>query len=261
MKRKFGLATQLLAGAVALAVNAPAGAAIANFTTGNGELFMNIADRTAGVSYTRDLGIRMNDFIASAGTARTFGPDALLTSTFGTTLAPNVRWNIMAGDNLTVGSSARYLTTTSATQSTINSMANQQLIDMQIVRNFVQGVNGADTNIALNVSKKFTTSDFSYFDPSIETWSGKTTFNSAADVGTAMPMYLMTTSVPGSPLGFDAFKKIVSTKLGTWDLAPNGTLSYSVAGAAPVPLPAAAWLMASGLVGLAGVARRRGGRA
>ena len=43
-------------------------------------------------------------------------------------------------------------------------------------------------------------------------------------------------------------------------LASNGDFTYSLAAAAgpsPVPLPAAAWLMGSGLVGIGGFIRRR----
>jgi hypothetical protein len=47
---------------------------------------------------------------------------------------------------------------------------------------------------------------------------------------------------------------------GFWFLSATGDLTYNIAsggGTAPVPLPAAIWLLGSGLLGMAGIARRR----
>ena len=57
------------------------------------------------------------------------------------------------------------------------------------------------------------------------------------------------TGFPDFPIEADA---IVTDTLGVWLLDANGNLSYSV-----VPLPAAAWLLLSGLFGFGAIARRR----
>lgn len=46
---------------------------------------------------------------------------------------------------------------------------------------------------------------------------------------------------------------------GFWFLSTSGDLTYNIAsaGTAPVPLPAAIWLLGSGLLGMAGIGRRR----
>jgi hypothetical protein len=48
-----------------------------------------------------------------------------------------------------------------------------------------------------------------------------------------------------------------ATGAATWTLSATGDLVYSAPGASAVPLPAAVWLLGSGLLGLAGVARRK----
>jgi hypothetical protein len=57
----------LVAAALLAAFGLTAHAAIAPGTSGNGELFFTIQDPEVKVSYTLDLGIRMNDFIGGEG--------------------------------------------------------------------------------------------------------------------------------------------------------------------------------------------------
>ena len=80
--------------------------------------------------------------------------------------------------------------------------------------------------------------------------------NFAGSVGSALGFYDVTTT--------SAHKDVVtpyanSTGAGYWFLSTSGDLTWNVptAGTAPVPLPAAVWLLGSGLLGMAGIARRR----
>ena len=88
-----------------------------------------------------------------------------------------------------------------------------------------------------------------------------TGWNNAGTLGQSLGFYSFT---PSSTSGF-----VQSTKaryenafgLAAWTLAADGSVNYSLAGepvvVPQVPVPAAAWLLGSGLLGLVGVARRR----
>lgn len=80
-------------------------AAIAPGTTGNGELFLNVVDETAKVSYTLDLGIQMDTFFTSAqdnsGYQRFWAVDSVNWSSFLALVSlPNLRWSVLAIDHL-----------------------------------------------------------------------------------------------------------------------------------------------------------------
>ena len=82
-------------------------------------------------------------------------------------------------------------------------------------------------------------------------------FSAATTVGNSLNFYdLAQTGVevfPGFPPGVNATDPAsVTDTLGVWLLDGSGNLSYNV-----IPLPAAAWLLLSGLFGFGAIARRR----
>jgi hypothetical protein len=218
----------------------------------------------------RDLGIRMDDFIAAGSTpgySQNFTADALLTATYGNLSNPNLLWNVAALDSTggTVLGGQRYLSTTNASVAQIGLTSNSLLtVGFKVVNDYVTATNGADLDFTTNKSSTATAADgYAYFGSGfMNNWQGKASFDSTAAVGDSLNFYKLQAT---TTFGLDKLSKNATGVVqfgnadgaASWTLASNGTLSYSAPAPAAVPLPAAVWLLGSGLIGMVGVARRK----
>ena len=278
---------KLIVAAVAFAAAGQASAAITTSAGGNGEMFLSAYDAAANKSYTRDLGITINDFlnagttapvagstytfdpaatpstapgnVATPGYKLTFGADSLLQSFMGAAgsgaLNSGIIWGIGAADSNGVH---RYLTTTNASATTLGSLNGGQLRTFRNVDVYLGAANALGTNFTgTNGSNTATPADgAAYFPTSFGTnWVGSANFDSTAAIGQNLNFFMLNTVGTGSttPITVTEYKNASGNAV--WNLASNGTLTYSAPSA--VPVPAAVWLLGSGLIGMVGVARRR----
>ncbi len=278
-----------LAVAVTLAVGVgQANAAIFDGTSGNGELFLAAYSPSLQVSYVRDLGIRLNDFRYNGTTAATAGTyafdpaatvpvtsggsvvangyslnflaDSLLVSSLGngTALASDVVWMIGALDTTGTGANGqRYLSTVNG--GVVGSLRNGQLTQFATVNGYLSGNNQLGTNPAPNLNGSATATPATlqtqaYFpNVPLDTWATWASFNAAGAVGEALPFFYLTpSSTSSTAVVTNVQYRTASTVDFAWTLNADGSLNY-----AAVPIPAAAWLFGSGLLGLIGIARRR----
>ncbi len=94
---------QIVAAALVAAASVPAMASIGAPLTGNGELFLVVWDQADAVSYTKDLGILMDDFLANSTTDRSFAlNDAFFTAFLGVagTTPSDLKFAVIAGDSV-----------------------------------------------------------------------------------------------------------------------------------------------------------------
>lgn len=184
MKHKLKLLVAATAMAAGLA--GQASAAILPSTSGNGELFLVAWSESLQRSYTRDLGIQMNDFltasnqgsatggtvapvagsyafnpsatpaigsgnVTTAGYSLTFQADALMMSWLGTgtTLASDVVWMVGAMDGVGTGQNGRrYLSTVSpgTTETTVETLTNSRLANFTTGDVLITNVNTMGTH-------------------------------------------------------------------------------------------------------------------
>jgi hypothetical protein len=251
---------KMIAAALAFAAAGNANALITDGSGGNGELFLTVWNQDAQISYTRDLNVTLNDFLAGValGSDWNFAADANMTSFLGMAGgSDNLLFAIGAMD--TTGTNTtdhhRYITTASVIDLG-NTVTNLNLKDL--------GTNGAqllaNSNGLLGGSDSLIVTDTAIiaYAGSAQwgtNWGGAFNGTSTANVGDSVGMYFLRQSTGAfaqrnNPSIYAALEFSGNPYTASLDAAGNLTVTA-------VPEPEAYALMLAGL-GLVGfMARRR----
>jgi hypothetical protein len=264
----------LIAGAALLASTAFADVTLPN--TGNGELVLFVRNVTTGATYGRGLGITLNqllrsDQIAADGSytrGKGVATNIVLTdiaadtnlSTFLNT-TDTFQWTLMGGavpspaTDVSLGAqrfvTASQLGVPQFPNSTNSNLSNYRNVNatMNTLNNSIAGTTPGDGGSAVGSAQWWAPT----LNPNPQTWYGIAGMQTTNPLGTtsAANFYLVASSGNGNT------NPVLLYSLGTVTLSSNGTLHFTPADVAAVPVPAAVWLLGSGLVGLAGIGRRR----
>jgi hypothetical protein len=262
----------ILAASAVLA--APAYAAIASGTSGNGELFLAVYDDN--LSFTLDLGARQDAFFVDAqkdtGYTKSWSlAGANWDSFIGQADTKALKWSVLASETTggTVKGGQRLFTTVkSGSEGLIGNMTNQGLtngIGSTQLGTFYSAVNQTGTHPPQNNfdihgnSVNLKSDGNAYFgvrNGNPPTLNGNAPFSSSNDVGVDSFFYYLTRSgaTQLNKVEIDQFDNAAFKGMFSFDADAGYTLTYSLQ---PVPEPGTYALMLLGLGGLVAAARRR----
>lgn len=262
--------------AIAAAMASLAGAARADLVTGNNpSLSLLVFNTVTRDYYVRDTGFLMNSFLPSsvttlsgdgsvtgdktpeaglllnAGNTTNFADASFSTWLTGQTAA-DVRWMISGADSsgTTTGVNVKRLITTSADAA--ETATNGQ------IDNYVGGANAGNLPALTGPFGLSMTSN-----PAPSSWDINFGLGASGlaslDQGVGLFYFARSTGTGSTTTLANGGRYGNSAGFATVTLASNGDLTYNLAAAdvAAVPVPAAAWLLGSGLMGLGGFVRRR----
>lgn len=228
----------------------------------SGGLYVTIWNPTTQVSLVEYLGLTLDQVLEpamtpDAGLVLNFGTIQGFTATFGTDVS-NLRYHVTAVDS-SGGAAARRAVTTAdqALGTTFGIDAGSVQVISNAGRDFFLSLQAACGASSPGGLRNPCSSTASGFYAGTQLWGdqlgGGLPVNAYGLVGTALQFYFLQ--------GVTDIGEIVNAALyqnangvGQWLLSAGGQLTYSISA---IPLPAAVWLLLSGLVGLGAVARRK----
>jgi hypothetical protein len=211
---------------------------------------LNAAGSVALASYAGDTGVSINTLLAASYSGTVLGSDANLAKLF-TAYAPGdiLEWGVMGAQG-TAGNTPQFLTTTPSsatnkikniTNSTLGSWATGFQADISTVNSNIANAGGG-ASIEGTTPATAGVWDITA-NPNTANWYG-----TLANYNTLSGTQTLFSEITN---GNNAATKGIYAAVESVSLSSSG-LAFSA-----VPLPAAVWLLGSGLLGLAGVARRK----
>jgi hypothetical protein len=226
---------------------------------------VEVFDTTLNKTFTEYLGLTLSQFQPGNTNAT---PNGGLTLDFGVlsgwagfisgsnTGDGSVQFLVGAGNSLTAPN--QFITTTSklgtVTNTNLNSVLSSMNTGINSDMNGIGGCNGTNPCIAPTaVSPGYTGSHIG------TNWGGGLGASSQASgaLGSSLSFYQFIKNGTGSFTTITPTQYANGTGIATWTLSAMGDLVYNLPGAPTVPLPAGLWLLGSGLLGLAGIGRKR----
>jgi hypothetical protein len=255
--------------AVAAALASMAGgaqAAIESGFTQSGTLVLSVWNSSTNAWYLRDLGFTLDSFLPSlqtptAGltlnstTNANFGDASGWSTWLGAQNLSALRWNVTAVDSI-------YAPPGDLGRGIVSSANPNETVAPGVIGNFINESNAGGSEGYAALAEGGTT-DLSFYNSGVTPFSAEFGGNgfgfgidSLANIGQAVSLFFFSTdglTVTGGKYGNSA------TNFASVSLDAAGNFSYTLSADQPaaVPLPAAAWLMGAGLMGLGGVMRRR----
>jgi hypothetical protein len=217
---------------------------------------VTVFDTTNNESFTTDLGLLYDNFVNnSVANVNTIQPGAytplsynLDMSSFADNNPANLLFNVYGGDSAGGNGSKGLVMTGLALPALTNSQMNGvNTAAIQLITSF-------NTNCPSGTGCAGTNGDPALWGSTI---NGQFPVGSAAGFNQALTFYQVAGANTLNANALTAATQFADVN-GAWNwlLASNGTLTFSGQSPAPIPLPAAVWLLLSGLAGIGAIGRR-----